>query len=310
MPGLGVTAIAAAAEHGRYVTRRMNESLGKTAFLAVLVYDDGNGRCSEESSLYHTSHPEIAYQLALSYGQEQRYGRHFIGLSHLEETTKDVAPITRSQGGDASELVVAKHELAAFADPRWQSVIFDEKELADALRGPPLLFEVEGLDTVRWHEFTHAYGGASELPKDIWRLASSDAQVREQALWELGGSIYHQGTIYPATAVAVPFLIRLASDSRTPDRLKIWDLLGEIFQSSTVDPERIRESWAMRRKKFGEAFGRPCAELAAEEATATAAVRVAFLENTAELHQAAVDPALTEVVSPILECLGLGPSAA
>src|SRR5260370_16330581 len=110
---------------------------------------------------------------------------------------------------------------------------------------------------MRWHECTHAYGSASALPKDIRRLAWSEPQVREQALWELGGSIYHQGTIYAATAAALPFLLRLASDRRVPDRAKIWELLDAIAESSAIDPERIRETLAWRRKNFGEIYPKP-----------------------------------------------------
>ena len=204
----------------------MNEPSPITAFLAVLIYDEGNGRRCEEPRVYYTTHPEIAYQLAIADGEDQRYGRQFVGLSDLEETDEDIEPIGRSQGGDARELVVPKESLIAFSDPRWSAHPCSEKELADALRGPPLLFEVEDLDKIRWHEYSHAYGFASELPKDIWRLASSDAEVRDQALWELSGSIYHQGTIYPATAMALPFLLGLASDRRTPDRVKIMGTPG------------------------------------------------------------------------------------
>ena len=171
---------------------------------------------------------------------------------------------SRSQGGDARELVVPKESLIAFSDPRWSAHPCSEKELADALRGPPLLFEVEDLDKIRWHGYFHAYGFASELPKDIRHLASSDPEVRDQALWELFGSKYHQETIYPATAV-IPFLLRLASDRRTPDAVKIWELLDAIAESSTLDPDKIRETWACRRKNFGENYERPCHEMAENE---------------------------------------------
>jgi hypothetical protein len=287
----------------------MNEPSPKIAFLAVLIYDEGNGRRCEEPRVYHTTHPEIAYQLALADGKEQRYGRRFVGLSHLEETDEDIEPIARSQGGDASELVVNKDALAAFSGPRWKAVACDERELAVALRGPPLLFEVEGLEKIRWHEHTHAYGSASELPKDIRRLASSDPEVREQALWELFGSIYHQGTIYPATAVALPFLIRLASDRRTPDPVKIWELLDAIAESSTIDPNKIRETWAWRRKNFGEIYARPSEEMAENEVATIAKVRATFLENIAAIRGAAANTEAAEAVASILGHLERGRSA-
>jgi hypothetical protein len=245
----------------------------------------------------------------LADGNEQRYGRRFLGLSHLEEADEDIELIARSEGGDAAELVVPKDALAVFSDSRWTARPCDEKELSDALRGPPLLFEVEGLDAIRWHEYTHAYGIATELPKDIQRLASSELEVREQALWDLSGSIYHQGTIYPATAVALPFLLRLACDPRTPDPIEIWELLEVIAESSAVDPMKIRETWAWRRKNFGEVFAKPSEEMAGDEVDTIANVRNAFLANIERIRQAANGPEVRKNLPSILEYLESGPKS-
>src|SRR5262245_9418617 len=210
----------------------MNDVSAGFRFLAVHIYEDGAERRCEEPRVYSASHPEIAYQLAFADGSEQRFGRRFLGLSHLEETDQDIEPLARTQGGDARELIVPKNALAAFNNPRWKGVSWDEEELAAALRGPPMLFEIDGLDRIRWQEYMHAYGPASDVPMDIRRLASSDANVREQALWQLGSSIYHQGSIYGATAVAVPFLLKVGSDRRSGGRGRLFQLLAEIAKSS------------------------------------------------------------------------------
>ena len=47
-----------------------------------------------------------------------------------------------------------------------------------------------------------AYGRALDVPCDLRRLASSDADVRAEALWQLGGSIFHQGDVFDSTAAA------------------------------------------------------------------------------------------------------------
>lgn len=60
------------------------EPLEKLIFLAVLVYDSGEGRCCEVPRSYLVSHPEIAYRLAMHDGQEERYGNKFVGISVLE----------------------------------------------------------------------------------------------------------------------------------------------------------------------------------------------------------------------------------
>jgi hypothetical protein len=257
----------------------MNESSPQTIFLAVLIYDNGNGWRSEEPYVYHASHPEIAYQRALADGEEHRYGRQFLGLSRLEEIAREIERIARSQKGDAKELVVRKEDLAAFCDPRWSGVPCDPTELANALRDPPLLVEVEGLEQIRWHQYPHAYGPATDVPRNIRRLASSQTKVREQALWELSGSIYHQGTLYGATAVAIPCILRLAADTRVPDRPKMCRFLAAVAESAAVDATRIRDAWALRGKKLGEVFGKPTAEMAEEEIANVRAVRGAFLDH-------------------------------
>jgi hypothetical protein len=81
---------------------------------------------------------------------------------------------------------------------------------------------LEGLDDVPWGKFQHAYGSAEDVPGLLRRLASGDAE----ALSELYGNIWHQGTVYEATAHAVPFLIALASAAQVPARQEILAYLG------------------------------------------------------------------------------------
>ena len=58
---------------------------------------------------------------------------------------------------------------------------------------------LEGLDDIRWHELTHAYGEASDVPALIRDLVSPDQSRREAAYAALFANICHQGgTIYEA----------------------------------------------------------------------------------------------------------------
>jgi hypothetical protein len=50
----------------------------------------------------------------------------------------------------------------------------------------------------------------------------------QSPLWHLCGNIWHQGSVYEATAYAVPFLVQLAADPLVPDRLGILQLLALI----------------------------------------------------------------------------------
>ena len=69
-----------------------------------------------------------------------------------------------------------------------------------------------GLDEIRWDELTHAYGNASDVPGLLRQLAASDPATVSPALGALFGNIWHQGTVYQATAPAVPFLLELVAD--------------------------------------------------------------------------------------------------
>ncbi|MFD9004599.1 hypothetical protein ACFV0T_27190 [Streptomyces sp. NPDC059582] len=62
------------------------------------------------------------------------------------------------------------------------------------------------LDSVQWHALTHAYGPAEDVPDLIRALYDEDEETVCGAVYELYGNIHHQGTIYPASAPAVPFL--------------------------------------------------------------------------------------------------------
>lgn len=87
---------------------------------------------------------------------------------------------------------------------------------------------LENLDSIRWDELEHAYGEASDVPQMIQDLASPDAEVREGALWSLYGNIWHQGTVYEATAYAIPFLLELLEQSVVEDKHAILIYLSNL----------------------------------------------------------------------------------
>lgn len=87
---------------------------------------------------------------------------------------------------------------------------------------------LEQIDTIPWATLIHAYGPASDVPAQIRGLMSEDSQIRERALWELYGNIFHQGTRYQAAPYAVPFLYELVRDPHIPERANILYLLGSL----------------------------------------------------------------------------------
>lgn len=87
---------------------------------------------------------------------------------------------------------------------------------------------LEGLDRVDWKTLRHAYGSAADVPGLIRALLSEDPVERNAALHELFGNIYHQGTVYEASAYAVPCLMELLASPSTPDREAVACLLASI----------------------------------------------------------------------------------
>ncbi|WP_152049962.1 HEAT repeat domain-containing protein [Tautonia marina] len=87
---------------------------------------------------------------------------------------------------------------------------------------------LEGLDSIDWATLTHAYGEATDVPNLLRALLSPDSGERDEALDTLFGNIWHQGTVYPATAAAVPFLYELLQDADLPDPDGVALLLSSI----------------------------------------------------------------------------------
>ncbi|MEY9928791.1 hypothetical protein ABH926_003430 [Catenulispora sp. GP43] len=102
-----------------------------------------------------------------------------------------------------------------------------------------------GLDDVAWDSLEHAYGPAGDVPELLRTLAGGDAEQAEEAVYELYGTIWHQGSVYPATVPAVPFLAAIAASgaagTQTP---RVLRLLGDIAASR--DPRGVEDPAAVR----------------------------------------------------------------
>lgn len=92
---------------------------------------------------------------------------------------------------------------------------------------------LETLDSVNWSELSHAYGPASDVPGLIRNLLSDDVSVRDEACWQLWGNIIHQGTVYEATAWAVPFFLELLDSPKVHHKPQILELLAALGSGSS-----------------------------------------------------------------------------
>jgi hypothetical protein len=103
----------------------------------------------------------------------------------------------------------------------------------------------DGLDNIPWQNLHHAYGTAEDVPALLRALANPDLQ--EEALSELFGNIWHQGTVYEASSHAVPFLFELAAEPSITRREEILGLVAAL-----ADGKSYLAVHAKPGGKFGE----------------------------------------------------------
>lgn len=101
----------------------------------------------------------------------------------------------------------------------------------------------EGLFDIAWNKLRHALGTAEDVPYELWRLASKDDELRRDALTKLSSNIVHKGTVYEATARAVPYLVKLAMDPQFPNRSGILDLLSLIAKGHVLEGPEGPPAW-------------------------------------------------------------------
>ncbi|MFD0265101.1 hypothetical protein ACFVGY_00685 [Streptomyces sp. NPDC127106] len=102
---------------------------------------------------------------------------------------------------------------------------------------------LDGIDDIDWAALEHAYGTADDVPELLRAAGSADPRVRDGALDELFSSLCHQGSVYSATAAAVPFLARLALDG-PGDRLGLLWLLHGAADGAGPEWRQVRRAVA------------------------------------------------------------------
>jgi hypothetical protein len=87
---------------------------------------------------------------------------------------------------------------------------------------------LQGLDEIDWSAVKGAYGPATEVPAYLRALMSADPDHREFASRLLHQTVWHQGDVYSATPVAVPFLYNLLKADGPYDKRFVALLLLNI----------------------------------------------------------------------------------
>lgn len=120
---------------------------------------------------------------------------------------------------------------------------------------------LQGLSKIDWAGVSDAYGPATNVPALIRALVSTEPIHRDYAVQALCQHIYHQGTVYSATAKLVPILHDLLISDETPDKTLFAFLLALVadgtapFQRCENDPQdaaRWREILRKQNRSLDE----------------------------------------------------------
>ncbi|WP_432973467.1 hypothetical protein [Dactylosporangium sp. CA-233914] len=106
-----------------------------------------------------------------------------------------------------------------------------------------------GLDEIDWSAYEGAYGPATEAPDILRAMADPDPEAASEGRYGFYSSIWHQGSVYPVTVVAVPFLVELATTPGVHEREDLLVTLGMLTdpeQSNGPDLPAVRDAIAAR----------------------------------------------------------------
>jgi hypothetical protein len=163
-------------------------------------------------------------------------------LASLRVTTEPVGPVPALAASPKGRTSTATM-LGVYA----RMVLFQPQPALRAVVDPIVVSPdaFEGVFDHAWHKLRHALGTAEDVPFELWQLASKDDELRRDALAKLSSNIVHKGTVYEATARAVPYIVRLAVDPQFPNRSGVLALLGLIAKGHVLEgPEGPPAWWA------------------------------------------------------------------
>src|SRR3954469_13012574 len=131
---------------------------------------------------------------------------------------------------------------------------------------------LEGLDAIDWSSLTQAHGPAADVPELLRSLLSEDPDVRLQAFADLTETIWHQGTVYPASAAAIPFLFELLTCPGVHEPGWAASLLGSIATGEGWLQYELRVDGEQTLRKRLAGQGRSLEEAMEEERAALTAI--------------------------------------
>ncbi|MBF9132028.1 hypothetical protein I0C86_24115 [Plantactinospora sp. S1510] len=160
---------------------------------------------------------------------------------------------------------------------------------------------LDGLDDIDWAYHDGAYGPCTEAPDILRAMASPDPEVAREGRYDFASSIWHQGTVYPVTVVAVPFLIELASTPGVDMREHLLRMLGDLcdrYRANGEDQPAVQAAVAVHSGPLMPLLADPDPRIRACAAYAVANCGPHTLDALRERWTAETEPDVRAVLLP------------
>jgi hypothetical protein len=86
------------------------------------------------------------------------------------------------------------------------------------------------LESPRWHELTHAYGKASDIPALLEQLKTAPPRSdwQSEPWFSLWSALCHQSDVHIASYAAVPHVVALAAEKPLAQRIEYANFVGAV----------------------------------------------------------------------------------
>lgn len=166
---------------------------------------------------------------------------------------------------------------------------------------------LDGINDVPWSELWHAHGTAEDVPSMLVALQNPESCL--EACADLHETVWHQGTVYPASAAVLPFLFQIIAaspkqrESYSPDRLAVG-LIAAIALGEGWVKARIRTLGEEGARAQMEKMGRDFTAESQLEAETLITIRQNVMLNQDTLAKyREEDEGLGEMVSELLSAV-------
>jgi hypothetical protein len=242
------------------------------------------------------------------FGRHAEFGRTFLGLTghiaRLDELYADgetsfnrllETSADPHLSADAMAEFLATHEVSAIPE-------IDEYDTFDALG--------QSFFETGWWQTTAAYGTATTVGIDLQRCCAADPAFAGAAAFAVFDAILHQGTVFPATVVAMPFVVELLLDERILCRRVLASGVLKIVETVETVPQGNVVREAFERVGSGILKAPPfqrddLVDSMRRHVDAARAIRKEWPKLAVQLSTVADDKALGQSVRKALELLSV-----